>query len=145
MNSILSLLRSPEHKELIVEVRNILLFFFCLILLVTVDNLIADRASENWHPTLGIVFGVCTVACLGGLIGFPSLKKIRTMDAIGTKRILWIFGRVLTIIGLTVVLLHDSIVLINVLPLNTVRVFSIIGGIVLLIGCILSLVEDFVK
>ena len=75
MNSILSLLRSPEHKELIVEVRNILLFFICLILLVTVDNLIADRASENWHPTLGIVFGVCTVACLGGLIGFPSLKK----------------------------------------------------------------------
>ena len=67
------------------------------------------------------------------------------MEATGTKRILWISGRVLTIIGCTVVLLHDSIVLMNVLPLNIVRVFSIVGGVVLLIGCILSLVEDFVK
>lgn len=145
MNAILSILRSLRHKESIVEVRYILVFLICLILLITVDNLIADRVSKNWHPTLGIVFGVSTVICLGGLMGFPSLKKIRIMEATGTKRILWISGRALTILGCTVVLLYDSIVLINVLPLNIVTVFFIIGVIVLFIGCILSLVEDFVK
>lgn len=75
MNAIISFLRSPKQKQLIVEVRNILLFLICLILLITIDNLIADRVSKNWHPTLGIVFGVSTVICLGGLMVFPSIKK----------------------------------------------------------------------
>ena len=50
-------------------------FFICLILLTTIDNLIADRVSKNWHPTLGFVFGVSIVACVGFFWLFPVLKK----------------------------------------------------------------------
>ena len=56
-----------------------------------------------------------------------------------------ISGMMLSIFGCTVVILHDSIVLINVLPLDNIRVSLIIGGVVGLIGCILLLVEDYVK
>ena len=35
------------------------------LLLITVDNLIVERVSKNWHPTLGFVFGVSIVSCMG--------------------------------------------------------------------------------
>lgn len=145
MYTIMSILRNPKHKRIIVFVRKCLLFFICLILLTTIDNLIADRVSKNWHPTLGFVFGVSIVACVGFFWLFPVLKKIRTMETTRTKKNLWISGMMLSILGCTVVILHDSIVLIDVLPLDIIRFSLIIGGVVGLIGCILLLVEDYVK
>ena len=92
MHTIMSILRNPKHKRIIVSVRKCLLFFICLILLTTIDNLIADRVSKNWHPTLGFVFGVSIVACVGFFWMFPVLKKIRTMETTRTKKNLWISG-----------------------------------------------------
>ena len=126
MYTIMSILRNPKHKRIIVFVRKCLLFFICLILLTTIDNLIADRVSKNWHPTLGFVFGVSIVACVGFFWLFPVLKKMRTMETTRTKKNLWISGMMLSILGCTVVLLHDSIVLINVLPLNITKVWTIL-------------------
>ena len=145
MNAIMSILRSPKHKTIIACVWKGLLISISLILLITVDNVIANRISKNLHPTLGIVFGVGIAAWLGFFLVFPSLKKIRTMKTTGMKKNLWISGKTLTILGCTVILLHDPIVLIDVLPLEMIRVSFSIGGVLLLIGCILLLLEDYVK
>ena len=75
MHTIMSILQSPKHKRTIVCVRKCILFFICLILLTTIDNLIADRVSKNWQPTLGIVFGVSIVACVGFFWGVPVPQK----------------------------------------------------------------------
>ncbi|MCY4403962.1 MAG: hypothetical protein OXD54_15465 [Candidatus Poribacteria bacterium] len=98
-----------------------------IILLIALDELLANSVSERWLPALGFVLGAGLV-CFGYFNVFPFFNKIKTMDVTSTEKIAWISGITLAIFGGAVINLNNSIAAIFYIQwLRSFMVATIIG------------------
>ena len=109
MNAVTGILRSTKQEK-IVWVRKQLPTIL-IVLLITADNMVTHSISGHWVPILGFVLGA-SLMCFGFFQVFPLFSEIRIKEVTGGKKIVWISGLSLLILGGVIVSLNNSIALV---------------------------------
>ena len=82
-----------------------------IILLVTVDNMVTYSVRGHWVPILGFVLGA-GLMCFGFFQIFPLFRDIKIKEVAGRKKIAWLSGLSLLILGGVIVTLNNSLALV---------------------------------